>query len=74
MGVDESSENYKSMQGVSIAAEIKTPEEAERVFKDLSAGGNVGMPIAETFFAHRFGILTDKYGIAWMINCEKKMG
>jgi len=74
MGVDESPEHYKPMAGVSIAAEIKTPAEAERVFKELSEEGSVPMPITETFFAHRFGILTDKFGINWMVNCEKKMG
>jgi PhnB protein len=48
-----------------------TPEEAERVFKALAEGGTVHMPIAETFWAHRFGALQDRYGKGWMVNCLK---
>lgn len=48
---------------------IDTPGEAERVFHALAEGGEVQMPIQETFWAQRFGILTDRYGKAWMINC-----
>ena len=36
-------------------------------------GGSVQMPFAETFWAKGFGMLTDKYGIPWMVNCEKPM-
>ncbi len=49
-------------------------EEAESLFADLSSGGKVDMPIAETFWAYRFGMLTDKFGMPWMINHEKPMG
>jgi len=45
--------------------------EAERVFGALSAGGNVQMPIAETFWAERFGMFIDRFGIPWMVNCER---
>ena len=48
-----------------------TPEEAERVFQALAEGGTVHMPIAETFWAHRFGALQDRYGKGWMVNCLK---
>lgn len=50
-----------------------TPEEAERIFKALSVGGEVTMPLEETFWAHRFGALTDRYGKRWMVNCIKPM-
>ncbi|MHA6204120.1 VOC family protein [Dyella soli] len=53
---------------------IDTPAEAERVFKALSDGGEVQMPIQETFWAKRFGALTDRYGKAWMVNCLKTPG
>lgn len=49
-----------------------TPEEAERIFQALSEGGTVHMPIAETFWAHRFGGLQDRYGKGWMVNCLKR--
>jgi len=57
-------------KGFSVSIQAETPEEAERVFAALSEGGNVTMPIQQTFFAARFGMLVDKYNIPWMINCE----
>jgi len=48
-------------------------EEAERVFGALSQGGEVFMPLKETFFAHRFGQLRDPFGVNWMILHEKPM-
>ena len=52
-----------------ISVNIESPEEAERIFNALSAGGKVDMPIGETFWAQRFGMLTDRYGKPWMVNC-----
>jgi len=49
----------------------ETAEEADRIFQALAEGGTVNMPIEETFWAHRFGALTDKFGKAWMVNCLK---
>jgi PhnB protein len=54
-----------------VAINIDTPEVAERVFAALSAGGNVQCPLAETFWAHRFGMFTDKFGKPWLVNCLK---
>ena len=51
----------------------ETIEEAERVFAALSAGGNVQMPLTETFWSHRFGMFEDRYGKPWMVNCNKPM-
>ena len=45
--------------------------EAERVFNALADGGTVRMPLHSTFFADRWGMLTDRFGIPWMVNCEK---
>mgnify|MGYP003622951944 CR=1 FL=1 len=47
--------------------------EAERIFHALAEGGKVGMPIGETFWAFRFGMTKDRFGIPWMVNCEKPM-
>lgn len=52
---------------------VETPAEAERVFHALAEGGQVQMPIDETFWAQRFGMLVDRYGHAWMVNCMKPM-
>ena len=51
---------------ISIAADSK--EEADRLFKGLSAGGKVTMPQSDTFWGDYFGMFTDKFGIKWMIN------
>ena len=56
-----------------VSISVDTPEEADRIFKALSDGGNIGMPIAETFWAKRFGMVTDRFGTHWMVNCEKPM-
>ena len=60
---------YIERQAVCIG--VDTAEEAERIFEALSKGGNVGMPIAETFWAKRFGMVTDRFGTPWLVNCEK---
>jgi len=52
-----------------INIDVDTVEEAERVFKALADGGEVKMPIGETFWAHRWGFLIDRYGKPWMVNC-----
>jgi PhnB protein len=72
MGADAPPPHATSKGCVNLA--IDTPAEAERVFHALAEGGAVQMPIAETFWAHRFGMLTDRYGKAWMVNCTKPLG
>jgi PhnB protein len=42
---------------------------AKRVFEALAVGGQVQMPFAKTFWAEGFGMLTDKFGVPWMVNC-----
>ena len=71
MASDAPPEHYSKAQGFSINISVPDAAEAERLFKALSEGGNVTMPIAETFWAVRFGMFTDKFGIPWMVNCEK---
>ena len=71
MGADGPPRNAPNKGCVNI--QIDAPEEAERIFAALSAGGSVQMPIGETFWAHRFGMLTDRYGKGWMVNCTKPM-
>lgn len=55
-----------------ICMEPETREEADRLFKELSAEGNVTMPMADMFFGAYFGEFSDKYGINWMINFQNK--
>ena len=69
MGSDAPDERYQGPQGFAVSLQTETPEEAERAFQALSTGGSVRMPIQETFFATRFGMLVDQFGVPWMINC-----
>lgn len=55
-----------------INVDVDSIEEAQRVFAALAEGGQVQMPIAETFWAHRWGMLIDRYGKPWMVNCMKQ--
>jgi PhnB protein len=54
-----------------IRALPKDPAEAERIFNALMVKGTVCMPLQQTFWPERFGMLADQFGIPWMINCEK---
>jgi len=49
---------------------LKDPDEAKRIFNGLAEGGSVQMPLQQTFWAAQFGMLVDRFGIPWMINCE----
>jgi PhnB protein len=64
-------EHYKQPQGFSVSLGINDPVEAERIFHELAEKGKVRMPFQQTFWAFRFGMVVDRYGIPWMINCEK---
>ncbi len=71
MGSDAPPERFKPPQGFTLSLDAKDPEEAERLFQALSEKAQVQMPMQETFWARRFGMLTDQFGIPWMVNCGK---
>jgi PhnB protein len=58
--------------GFSLAIRVETPEKAERIFKALSDGGRILIPMMETFFAARYGIVIDRFGVSWKIIAESK--
>ena len=70
MGSDCPPDHFKAPQGFSVSLQVEDPAEAERIFAALSEGGKIGMPIQQTFWAVRFGMTVDRFGIPWMINCE----
>lgn len=51
-----------------ICIELQDEKQAEKIFTQLSAGGNVLMPFEKTFFAKKFGMFADKFGVKWMVN------
>ena len=71
MGSDTPPGRYSPPKGFSVSLEIDNPSEAERIFASLAEKGEIGMPIQKTFWAERFGMLTDQFGVPWMVNCEK---
>jgi len=71
MGSGAPPDHYHSPKGFSVTIGLNDPAEAERIFQALAENGTVRMPIQETFRAVRFGMLVDRFGIPWMINCEK---
>jgi PhnB protein len=67
MASDCSCTGQASFQGVSLALTAADVAEAERLFAALAEGGQVQMPMAETFFSPRFGVVADRFGVSWMI-------
>jgi PhnB protein len=73
-GADVPPERYEKPQGFSLSLNLADPGEAERVFDKLGNGGKILYPIAKTFWSERFGMVVDRFGIPWMINCETSGG
>jgi PhnB protein len=61
------------MRSVYLSLQVDSTAEAERLYKLLTEGGEIFMPMEETFFAHRFAMLRDKFGTSWMILHQKPM-
>ena len=57
-------------KGMTLVIEVTDDAEAQRVFTALCDGGNVQMPLMKTFWTCSFGLLTDKFGVPWMVNVE----
>lgn len=70
MGSDARSDRYDPPKGFSVSLQVKEPAEAERIFNTLAENGQVHMPLQPTFWAARFAMFRDRFGIPWMINCE----
>ena len=61
---------YDGIKGCSIALNVDSIAEAQRVFAALSEQGQVIMPLDKTFWAASFGMFVDRFGVPWMVNCE----
>jgi PhnB protein len=68
MGCDAPPDRTKPMGGFQVCMEDKDQAEVKRIFDALSDGGNVSMPLTKTFWSPLFGMLTDKYGVGWMLS------
>jgi PhnB protein len=70
MGSDAPPDRHDQMKGFYVMLGVDRPAEAERIFNALAAGGTVRMALEKTFWAERFGMVVDKFGTPWMINCD----
>lgn len=70
-GADAPPGHYRAPQGFSVMIQLTNDIEAERIFAALAEGGTVQMAIQPTFWATRFGMVVDRFGIPWMINCSQ---
>ncbi len=71
LGADVPSPPFQPMRSAYLTLTLDSTPEAERVYQLLSEGGEVFMPMAETFFAHRFAMLRDRFGTSWMLLHQK---
>jgi PhnB protein len=71
MAADVQPERFQPMRSVYLSLTVGSTEEAERIYALLSDGGQIFMPMEETFFALRFAMLRDKFGTSWMIMHER---
>lgn len=62
---------YQPIRCAYVVVDLPTAAEAERVFGALSEAGRIEMPMQETFWAERYGIAVDRFGVPWMVNCAK---
>jgi PhnB protein len=67
---DVSPGQYEAPKGFSLTLQIKRTADAERIFEAMADGGQVRMPLEKTFWAERFGMVVDRFGVPWIVNCE----
>jgi PhnB protein len=70
MGSDAPPPHFAAAQGMSVSIGVTSPEEAKRIFDDLAQGGRITMPFEKTFWSPGFGMVVDRFGTPWMVNCE----
>jgi len=70
MGADVAPDRHQEPKGFSLSLQLKDAAEAERLFGQLSANGKILTPLEKTFWAERFGVVVDRFGITWLINCD----
>jgi PhnB protein len=70
-GSDVPPDRYEQPRGFQILLNMDDSVAGERIFQALAENGKVAMPLQETFWASRFGVVVDQFGIPWSINCER---
>ena len=70
MASDGCEQGKLNFEGFSLTLNAKDEAEADRMFAALADGGQVQMPLGKTFFAKRFGMVADRFGVGWMVIVE----
>lgn len=70
MGADAGPNRYEPPKGFSLSVQLTDTADAERVFHQLARKGKIHTPLERTFWAARFGVVVDQFGITWLINCD----
>lgn len=70
MGADHPQGRAVKPSGFSVSVSVKDKAEAERIFKAMSEGAQVQMPLQQTFWSPAFGMLIDRFQIPWMVSCD----
>lgn len=68
-GCDAPSDMQGKMQGITLCVEDSDLVASEKLFQSIAEGGNITMPFQKTFWSAGFGMLNDKFGVPWMVNC-----
>ena len=71
-GADVLPDLYQRPQGFQVQLNLDDVAAAERIFTQLAEGGEVTVPLQQTFWAQRFGAVVDRFGVPWSINCEER--
>lgn len=72
MGSDMPPDEEATPRGMAVSLQVPDAAEADRIFSALAEGGSVRMPLDKTFWAERFGMLVDRFGIPWMVGTEQQ--
>ena len=73
MASDGCTADKAQFEGFSLSLSVPTPADADRAFNALAQGGQVKMPLTKTFWSPRFGMLTDRFGVDWMVSVPGEM-
>lgn len=74
MASDDPTDGFGGMHGMHVHCSVADPAEADRVFEALADGGEITMPMAETFWSPKFGSCVDRFGTPWMVDTEAPTG
>jgi len=72
MGADAPPGMQHALGGFAVTVNEQDPAKVEKIFNALTQGGSINMPLQQTFWALKFGMLVDKFGVPWMVNCVQE--